>query len=163
MSSLHDGAPTDRPLPLFPSLSLLPQFLSRTPLTLLFSPSLSHSLSLFLPLSSDMDLSRAETFAEIRWKSGLSYKFRATARHARHANLFANSFVTSECPSGPRTRPYPAVLESSSNLLAVPSLAVQDISCPSYNRKSVFFGEIICNGKFRSRSRGFNEIGRPII
>lgn len=147
--------PTDRPpprlflsypltLPLSPSTSL-----AHSPS---FSPSLSHFLSLSLTLFPDMDLSRVETFAEIHWKSELSYKFRATARHARHANLFANSFVTSECPSGPRTRPYPAA-EFSSNLLSVPSFAAQDISRSSYNRKSVFFGEIICNGKLRSRSR----------
>lgn len=73
MCSLRDGAP--------PTISLLP-----------------FSVALTLPLFPlDATFPEAETFAEIRWKSGLSYKFHATARrHARHANLFANSFVTSE-------------------------------------------------------------------
>lgn len=33
----------------------------------------------------------------------------------------------------------------------------------AYNRKSVFFVEIICNGKFKRSRVDFNEIGRPII
>lgn len=113
--------------------------------------------------SLDATFPEAETFAEIRWKSGLSYKFHATARrHARHANLFANSFVTSrEYPSGLRTRPsYACNLRCPVQL---PRQVWPSGTPPTVIGKTVFFSA----KQFAMESAGwicrFNEIGRLII